>query len=133
MTGDGLTAAAKFGIVGIANTVVGLVVVYLLKWMLGAGDVLANASGYLIGLAISFILNRQWTFRHGGAIASALLRFLSVFLVAYLVNLGTVLLAIDYFSLDSYIAQAIGIVPYALVFFLGSRYFAFWSLADHAR
>jgi putative flippase GtrA len=92
---------------------------------LGFGDGLANIIGYICGLAISFTLNRTWTFRHSGALATALARFLLVFLIAYLFNLVTVLLAIHALRLNPYLAHAIGVVPYTLVLFLGSQYFAF--------
>jgi len=52
----------RFTIVGIANTLLGLAVIYLLKWLFVAGDALANLMGYAIGLVASFILNQRWTF-----------------------------------------------------------------------
>jgi len=53
------------------------------------------------------------------------MRFLVVFGIAYALNLATVLAAIRVFGINAYIAQALGIVPYTLFFFLGSRYYAF--------
>ena len=35
----------KFLGVGVANTLIGLSVIYATKWFLGAGDVIANATG----------------------------------------------------------------------------------------
>ena len=118
---------AKFLVVGAANTVVGLLIIYLSKWLLAFGDVQANISGYLIGLCVSFVLNRGWTFAYRGAVIPALMRFLATFLAAYLVNLVTVLAAIRMFQVDAYVAQALSIVPYTVVFYLGGRYFAFRS------
>jgi len=62
----------KFVVVGVANTLIGLLAIYLCKWLLGFGDAVANISGYMIGLAVSFGLNRGWTFRHSGAVLPAL-------------------------------------------------------------
>jgi len=126
-----MTAARKqetffrFGAVGVVNTLAGLAVIVISKWLFGFGDALANIVGYLCGLAISFTLNRTWTFRHSGAVATSLTRFLLVFLIAYFFNLVTVLLAIYALRLNSYLAQAIGVAPYTLVLFLGSHYFVF--------
>jgi len=120
-----LRASIKFAVVGVANTLVGLSSIYLGKWLLGFGDVMANACGYSIGLALSFILNRRWTFRHSGPVIPALARFFAVFILAYLSNLVTVLLAIKSLEANSYLAQASGILPYTVIFFLGSRYVAF--------
>ena len=127
MTRLRLGTPLKFVIAGVANTFVGLLVIYLCKWLLGFSDALANISGYVIGLAVSFFLNRGWTFRHSGAVLPALARFLLIFVLAYLLNLATVLIAINSFGVNSYLAQAFGIAPYTVFFYLGSRYFAFRS------
>ena len=127
MTWQRLGIPLKFFIVGIANTLIGLLAIYLCKWLLGFSDALANISGYIIGLTVSFLLNREWTFRHAGAMLPALVRFLVIFALAYLLNLATVLTAIHSFGVNAYLAQAIGIAPYTAIFYLGSRYFAFRS------
>jgi len=117
----------RFAVVGVANTLIGLLGIYLCKWLLDLRDVLANISGYMLGLAVSFGLNRAWTFRHSGPVLPALARFLVIFLLAYLLNLATVLAAISSLGVNSYLAHAIGVVPYTVFFFLGSRHFAFRS------
>ncbi len=119
------TRIARFLAVGVLNTLVGLGVIYLCKWLIGMGDVAANVIGYAIGLANSFAWNRRWTFNHSGAVLPAVLRFLIVFLTAYLLNLATVMAAIHGFGINSYVAQAIGILPYTVFFYLGSRWFVF--------
>ena len=81
----------KFLAVGLLNTLVGLMVIYLCKWVAGFGDVTANMIGYAVGLLNSFAWNRQWTFRDSGAALPALARFASVFLVSYAANLATVM------------------------------------------
>jgi putative flippase GtrA len=113
--------------VGAANTLIGLGVIYACKRLLGFGDVLANVSGYAVGLTIGFMLNRRWTFGHTGNVRVAALRFLAVFGVAYSVNLLCVLLAIRAAGIDDYVSQAIGILPYTAIFYLGSRLYAFRS------
>lgn len=118
-------APAKFLLVGVANTAVGLLTIYACKWALGLGDVAANACGYAVGLMVSFTLNRNWTFRHHGATWPAVLRFLLAFAVAYAANLTTVMTLIRTFGVNSYLAQACGIVPYTTLFYLASRYFVF--------
>ena len=110
-----------------ANTLLGLGVIYACKRLLGFGDVLANVSGYAVGVTIGFMLNRHWTFGHTGNVRVAALRFLAVFGVAYSVNLLCVLLAIRAAGIDDYVSQAIGILPYTAIFYLGSRLYAFRS------
>lgn len=125
MIGHELRALIKFVVVGVANTLVGLFLIYLGKWLLGFGDVVANTCGYSIGLVLGFILNRRWTFRHSGPVIPALARFFAIFILAYVSNLVTVLVAINSLEMNSYLAQASGILPYTVIFFFGSRYVAF--------
>lgn len=122
----------RFLIVGVANTVTGLLVIYAAKWFIGANDVLANAIGYGIGLIQSFILNANWTFKYRGRMAPAITKFLLTFLCAYALNLATVMTAINLFSVNSYVAQAMGVPPYTLFFYLVSRYVVFVPERDAA-
>lgn len=115
----------RFLIVGLANTAIGLLIIYACKWLFEMGDVISNIIGYAAGMIIGFMLNKNWTFEHRGRHATAFLRFLAVLASAYLINLITVLYAIDGLRLNSYLAQALGIIPYTLMNYIGSRYFVF--------
>ena len=116
----------KFLAVGVANTIVGLGVIYAMKLFARADDVSANIVGYAVGLAFSFVVNRRWTFAaHGDALGS-LLRFLAIFALAYPANLAAVLMLIKV-GIDPYWSQALGVVPYTVIFYVGSRWYAFRS------
>lgn len=117
----------RFLLVGVANTAVGLGTIFLLKWAAGMDDVPANLIGYLLGLCLSFALNRNWTFGHRGALLPAALRFAAVFAVAYAANLLTVLLLRDVAGLNSYLCHVLAMFPYTALFFIGSRVFVFAS------
>jgi putative flippase GtrA len=123
---------ARFVIVGLANTFTGLSIIFACKGLLSMGDIESNLVGYGIGIVQSFLLNKRWTFEHTGTCASAFVRYLAVLLLAYAANLATTLCAIDILHLNSYIAQALGVVPYALTGYLGGRWFAF-AAAQPAR
>ena len=120
-----LSPGIKFLLAGTANSAVGLSVIYAAKWLAHCGDVLANALGYGVGLLMSFLLNKNWTFGYNGPAGRAMSRFLLVFALAYALNLASVLLAIRYLGLGGYLAQALGIVPYTVFGFLASRYYVF--------
>jgi putative flippase GtrA len=115
----------KFLLVGVINTCVGLSVIYSCKWFLELGDVVSNAIGYAVGLTVSFTLNSRWTFGYRGDALFAAIRFLVVFLVAYFANLITVMALIEWAGLNSYLAQLFGVPPYTIVFYLGSKWYAF--------
>lgn len=117
--------ARRFAIVGAANTVLGLALIFACKALLGFGDAAANFTGYALALLAGFALNKRWTFGHRGDTASAFGRYLLVLAAAYLANLCVTLFSIDVLHVGSYWAQAIGVVPYAIIGYLGSRLFAF--------
>ncbi len=118
-------SALKFLVVGGANTIFGLVVIYFLKWQFDLDDIIANTIGYALGILLSFILNKRWSFQHKGATLSALIRFLLVTAIAYASNLAVVLASINMLGVNGYLAQALGIPPYTVVSYLGSRFYAF--------
>ena len=109
------------------NTALGLLVIFSAK-ALGADDVGANVTGYAVGLALSFVLNKRWTFGFSGDALPSLVRFFSVFALAYLANLTMVLSLIAALGIDPYWAQALGVIPYTLIFYVGSRWYAFPAL-----
>lgn len=119
-------SAIRYLLVGGANTLVGLLAIYACKWLLGLNDLRANLIGYGAGIALSFALNKRWTFQFAGSTLPALVRFLFVLALAYLANLATVMCLIGC-GTNGYLAQAIGIVPYTVLGYLGSRLFAFSS------
>ena len=115
----------KFLSVGVANTLVGLAVIYTMKWFFLFDDVTANAIGYAVGLIVSFTLNSRWTFAYRGPVVPALLKFALVAVVAYGANLLTVLIAINQLGINDYIAQALGVPPYTITSYLASKYLVF--------
>jgi putative flippase GtrA len=121
-------SAVRYLATGVLNTLVGLGVIYVSMFFLGLGNAAANALGYSIGVVLSFVINKRWTFRHTGSPLSAFARFVGVVGTAYIANLATVLVLAEGLGVDRYIAQALGIPPYTAVGYLGSRYFAFSNL-----
>lgn len=115
---------AKYLLVGLLNTFVGLAFIYL-GMALGLSDVIANAIGYLIGFCVSFVANSKWTFRQNRTTPGAFARFLLVTGVAYAGNLCVMLLARDGLHLDHRLAQLVGVPAYTMIGFIGSRLFAF--------
>lgn len=120
-----LPQMGRFLSVGMLNLVGGLLVIYACKWLFDADDVVANAIGYCAGLISSFTLNSRWTFGYRGPQLPAVIKFLLVALVAYGMNLLTVLLLIEQFEVNSYAAQALGIPPYTLTTYLASKFIVF--------
>ena len=118
----------RFSITGVINTLFGLLIIYIAK-LSGLDDVSSNVIGYSCGILLSFRLNSSWTFGYKGCQVRAFFLFIIVVCVAYFINLGVVLIAIHYFFVNAYIAQSLGIVPYALITYFGSKHIAFVNKA----
>ncbi len=123
----------RFATVGVANTLFGLALIFAAKWFLELGDVAANAIGYLFGIGLGFALNRTWTFNDDSAVGETLLRYLIVVGAGYVINLAVVMSLIGWAGFDSYLAQALGIPPYVLFVFVGSRQFVFGAASKSIR
>jgi len=120
-----LRESARFTAVGMANTAVGLAVVFAVMYLLEAGPIVANAVGYAVGWGVSFLLHRSWTFGSALPIAAGLPKYLMVVLVSYLLNLGTVLWAASSPLVNPYVAQVLGMGVYTVAAFAGCRWFVF--------
>jgi len=123
----------RFLTVGLANTAIGLACIWSAMRFLGLGEGAANLCGYAIGVAVSFTLNRSWTFADTGAVSRSFPRWLLVTAIAYLVNLAVVLSAHRLAGVDPYLAQILGIPPYTAIGFLGGRHFVFRAAAPRLR
>jgi putative flippase GtrA len=122
---------ARYLAVGATNTAIGLGCIYAGQVAFGLGDVASNLFGYGIAVLFSFAANRSWTFRHEGNALGAFARFLLVLAAAYLSNLAAVLAARDLLQVPPLAAQLFGILPYTVVGYLGSRWFAFSRTPAH--
>jgi putative flippase GtrA len=58
-----LVQFVKFGIVGVSNTVLTLVVYTVLLKVFGVWYLAASGIGFVVGAVNGFLLNRRWTFR----------------------------------------------------------------------
>lgn len=120
-----LGQALRFGLVGLANTGIGVAVILSLQALTPAGPYLANAGGYAVGLVVSFLGNRSWTFRAGdGAVTPQALRFLGSFALAYGFNIAVLAGGLAA-GLPPLLAQLPAIAAYSAAFFLLGRYWVF--------
>ena len=112
--------AWRYAATGVANTAFGLSVIVALHIWGQIGVTVANATGYLFGLLLSYVLNRNWTFAHGGSARKTLPRYLALVLGAFGVNLLMIncLQAAEVAYLP---AQLAGTSVYSLLVFLGAR------------
>ncbi|WP_129688782.1 GtrA family protein [Gottfriedia acidiceleris] len=80
----------RFIAVGFANTAVGLSFIYLLLHLFGFSYWISTFIGNSIGACISYILNRNFTFKSQGSVKKSIPMFIIVILSCYFIafNLG---------------------------------------------
>lgn len=124
-SGTDLARGQRVLVIGAGSALAGLTAIFTAKAGLGAGDIVANAAGYGVGLGVGFALNRSWTFGDGDEPLASALRFLTTFIFSYVFNLTVVLGLIHGLGIGSYLAQALGIAPFVVMFLVLSRWSAF--------
>jgi putative flippase GtrA len=120
-----LGQALRFGMVGLVNTTVSLLVIYALMYFFAKGVLVANLIGYFVGIVIGFSLNRNWTFSDKGALKNSVPRYALVLGVAYLANLIVVAGGLAIFRANPYALQPLGMFVYTGFNFFGCRYYVF--------
>ncbi len=120
-----LIKAAKFAIVGVANTLIDYGVFALLAQLLSVNVYLSQVISYSCGILNSYIFNRSWTFQSESRFFSpTLLRFLALNLC--MLGVSTGLLAVFLrFGLSKLIAKACTVVVTMAVGFVINRLWVF--------
>lgn len=131
-----LVQVVKYGMVGVLNTLVTLVVIFLCKSVMGINEYLSNFIGYACGILNSFIFNRIWVFHSRARLQSSLPRFLLGCGICYLLQFvvlwtltsafGDVEYDLGFFVLSGYgVATLIAMVVYTAANFLYNKLVAF--------
>ena len=115
----------KFGLVGTVNTILTLTIIYLTVKVMDIHYIIGNGAGYIAGFTNSFILNKIWTFKSRGPVLRESIMFIVIFGICYFVQLMVLMLLIEVLRMDTFISQAVSMVPYTILNFLGNRYITF--------
>ena len=77
----------KYNIIGILNTLITLIVVWILHQILDWNLELSNFLGFVAGGLNSYLCNRIWNFKSTNKKRTEVIRFAIVFLCSYSINL----------------------------------------------
>ena len=119
--------AIKYGIVGVGNTVITAVVIWIMMKLLGCSDIVSNIVGYAAGVLNSFIWNKQWTFHSDAGWMSSAVRFGVVFGICYLMQLGLLMYLNANLSIDPYYNQLLAMAFYTVINFVMNKFYTFKS------
>lgn len=117
--------AARFGLVGMAATVVHILVVSLLLAETVTPPLVANTLAFLTAFSISFTGNYLWTFRSPGAPSRAMRRFLVISVSAFAVNTFILAAILRTGWLPPFYAAIVSAAVVPLITFLASRLWGF--------
>ena len=84
----------RYGVVGVAVNLL-LFPAYLGLTRLGMGHKTGMTLVYASGVLMSFVFNRNWTFRHRGQPPAALVRYLVAYAAGYFLNLALLWALVD--------------------------------------
>lgn len=128
----------KYSMVGVMNTLITLIVIYVCKSLLGVNEYFSNTIGYIAGLINSFLWNRNWVFKVKEDSLNQIIRFAAGFLLCYglqflvvwVLNehtfLGSMEWTVQGFTFGGYgVATIVGMVVYTLANFVYNRLITF--------
>lgn len=115
----------RFLMVGVFNTLYGFAIIFACMYWLGLDPYVSNVIGYTCGLITSYVLNKVFTFKSAARGSREAIRFLAVFAVAYLSNLGLLYICVQWAGMNEGLSQIVAGVAYVGVSFLLNKYYVF--------
>lgn len=116
----------KFGIVGVANTVIGLGTYYLFLW-LGCHYLLANVLSWLISVFNAFYWNSRYVFKTGLHWLRALAKTYVSYGASFLMGMVVLYILVDILGISNIVAPLITLgITIPLNFLLNK----FWTFRD---
>lgn len=137
MNSTHLQQFVKYCLVGLMNTGITLLTIFLCKSVLGVNPYISNVIGYVCGLINSFLWNKQWVFRSRESYLGEAVRFGVGFGVCYCVQFaivwslshgmfGETVFPVGPFAISGYgIATLLGNVAYTICNFLYNKIITF--------
>ncbi|TDT50818.1 GtrA family protein [Fonticella tunisiensis] len=112
----------KFCAVGVANTIISFVTFYVLSEILGVNYLISSFTGYVAGVANSFILNKKWTFGdNDNKVLPQFLKFAVLNVFSLGINLLIMYICVDKFNLLKTLSQIIATGATTVVNYIGSK------------
>jgi putative flippase GtrA len=119
----------KFGIVGVSNTLLTLVVYTVLLKVFGVWYLAASAIGFIVGAVNGFLLNRRWTFRDHVGDSFTPVRWGIVQTCGLGINEALLYLLVHHAHLDKLLAQVCATAVVTVTTFFVNRA---WTFRVHA-
>ena len=100
---DGVIRFIKFGMVGVINTLVNWIILFILN-ALGMYYILANIIAYILGTVNSYLWNTLWVFKYKDkASTETTIKFIILNLIGLGLNTGILYVLVDLCNLNKFI------------------------------
>ena len=121
-----LKQVIKFGIVGISNIAIDVLVYWLFTRFFHLYYILAATVSFLVANVWSYFWNRRWTFHDDNrAVIRQYFKFLAANIIAIILNLGVLFVLVDFLHLNDITAKIIASIIVGLINFAINKKWAF--------
>lgn len=114
----------RYGLVGFSSNLTAYFV-YLIITNWGIEPKKAMTMVYILGVFISFVGNRKWTFQHHGDNRRTIARYVVAHLLGYLLNWLILFIFVDFLGFAHQWVQAVAIIVVASFLFVVFQHFVF--------
>lgn len=114
----------KFGLVGVLNTIITIVVFNILRFV-DINIVVANTTGYICGMINSYLWNNRWVFKSNSKDISTVAKFIVVNAITMIINNCILILLVQKIGINEVIAQCGALVLTTVINFIGSKLWIF--------
>lgn len=121
----------KFVIVGIVNTILGTVIMFVFYNVFHLNYWISSMSNYFFGSIVSYLLNKHFTFKFKEKNQRSIIRFIVNIIVCYLLAYGIAKPVIHYMltgfekNIQENVSMLLGMCLFVVFNYLGQRFYAF--------
>lgn len=116
----------RYAVVGVCSNL-GLYLAYIGLSHAGIGHKTAMTVAFVLGILVTFVFNRNWSFQSSQPAKGAFVRYAATYVLGYLVNLAALVLLVDFAGYPHELVQALMVVLVATMIFVLQRR---WVFAD---
>lgn len=126
----------KFILVGVANTVFGTAIMFIMYNVFGVNYWISSASNYVCGSILSYFLNKYFTFENQDKGIGVIIKFIINISLCYLIAYGAAKPLVRYIlsgmgtKIQDNVAMLAGMGLFVILNYFGQRFFAFNSKKD---
>ena len=114
----------RYAVVGLVSNLL-LYLAYLLITQRGVGHKTTMTLLYAVGVSLTFVFNKNWTFSHQGHVTKAFIAYIVIYALGYVLNLVALYVLVDKFGFRHQWIQGFMTVILAVLLFTLQKYFVF--------